>query len=389
MKIIQVQTQAEAGGAQRISDMLGEGLRARGHDVRTVFLYRKTDVYDRDPHADFILTGPPRGPAGRIRAVFGLIAYLRRAQPDAVLSFQHYGNIAGTLAARLCGAATIVANQSGAPQTRGMRGLLTRIDRMMGVAGLYHGNVVNSAWTQAQFDAFPAAYRKRLHRIDHGVAAAAQAFDRAAAREAFGLPQAATVVLSSGRLAPSKNQAALVRALALMPDMHLAIAGAGPEEANLVALAETLHVRSRLYLVGEVPPARIFEFLAAGDAYAFASMTETFGLAAVEAAVAGLPIVAADLDVLKEVLKEVLTTVEGAPAALFVPPDADGLAAGLAAVFSDPKLAASLSVAGRRLRQQYAPEAMCAAYEALLLPGRFGTTAMPSMTSNGPERLSV
>jgi glycosyltransferase involved in cell wall biosynthesis len=152
-----------------------------------------------------------------------------------------------------------------------------------------------------------------------------------------------------------------------------------------VALAETLHVRSRLHLVGEVPPARIFEFLAAGDVYAFASMTETFGLAAVEAAVAGLPVVAADLDV----LKEVLTTAEGAPAALFVPADADGLAAGLTTLFSDPKLAASLSVAGRRLRQQYAPDGMCAAYEALLQPGRLRTTAMPSITSSGPERLSV
>ncbi|RFZ87443.1 glycosyltransferase family 1 protein [Shinella sp. WSJ-2] len=385
MKIIQVQTQAEAGGAQRISDMLGEGLRARGHDVRTVFLYRKTDVYNSDPHADFILAEPPRGAFGQMRAVLGLVGYMRKARPDAVLSFQHYGNIAGTLAARFCGAATIVANQSGAPQAHGMRGLLTRIDRLMGRVGLYHRNVVNSAWTQTQFDAFPAAYRERLHRIDHGVAAPTSAFDRTVARKAFGLPHGATIVLSSGRLAPSKNQAALVRALALIPDVHLAIAGAGPEEAHLVALAETLHVRSRLHLVGEVPPARIFEFLAAGDVYAFASMTETFGLAAVEAAVAGLPVVAADLDV----LKEVLTTAEGAPSALFVPSDADGFAAGLTALFSDPKLAASLSVAGRRLRQQYAPDGMCAAYEALLLPGRLRTTAMPSITSSGPERLSV
>ncbi|TIT61229.1 MAG: glycosyltransferase family 1 protein, partial [Mesorhizobium sp.] len=54
MKIIQVQTQAEAAGAQRISDMVGEGLRVRGHDVRTVFMYRKTDAFDGDPYADFI-----------------------------------------------------------------------------------------------------------------------------------------------------------------------------------------------------------------------------------------------------------------------------------------------------------------------------------------------
>ena len=385
MKILQVQTQAEAAGAQRISDLVGEGLRARGHDVRTVFLYRKTDVYDRDPHADFILTAPPRGLLGQLRAVFGLVGYMRKARPDAVLSFQHYGNIAGTLAARLCGARSIVANQSGAPQYRGMRGLLTQIDRLMGMAGLYHSNVVNSGWTGAQFNAFPKSYRKRLHRIDHGVPAPAQAFDKEVSRKTFGLPADVPLVLSSGRLSPSKNQVALVGALALLPQVHLAIAGAGPEANTLAALAESLHVRSRLHLVGEVPPASIYEFLAAGDAYAFASMTETFGLAAVEAAIAGLPVVAGNLDV----LREVLTTVEGAPAALFVTPDADGIAGGLADLFADPALSECLAAAGRQLKDQYAPETMCAAYEALFLRGHFGTAAIPSITSSGPERLSV
>jgi glycosyltransferase involved in cell wall biosynthesis len=385
MKILQVQTQAEAGGAQRISDMLGEGLRARGHDVRTVFLYRKTDVYNRDPHADFILAHKPGGPAGQMRAVLGLVRYMRKALPDAVISFQHYGNIAGTLAARLCGARSIVANQSGAPQTRGMRGLLTQVDKLMGMAGLYHANVVNSGWTAAQFDAFPRAYRKRLRRIDHGVQAAPQLFEKAAARAAFGLPAQGPLAVSSGRLAASKNQAALVGALALVPDLHLAIAGTGPEENNLAALAENLHARDRLHLVGEVPPGRIFEFLAAGDAYAFASTTETFGLAAVEAAIAGLPIVAGDLDV----LREVLTTREGAPAARFVPPDADGIAGGLAELFARPALATALASAGQQLADQYAPEAMCAAYEALLLHHGFGTAAIPSITSSDPERLSV
>ncbi len=60
MRVVQVQTQAEAAGAQRVSDMVGEGLRARGHEARTVFMYRKTDAYDRDPHADFVLSAPPR-----------------------------------------------------------------------------------------------------------------------------------------------------------------------------------------------------------------------------------------------------------------------------------------------------------------------------------------
>ncbi|WP_439624935.1 glycosyltransferase family 4 protein [Shinella sp.] len=385
MKIVQVQTQAEAGGAQRISDMVGEGLRARGHEVRTVFLYRKTDVYDSDPHADFILARPPKGPLEQVGAVLGLFLYLRRARPEAVLSYQHYGNIAGTLGARLCGARVIVANQSGAPQKRGLRGFLTGIDRLMGMAGLYQLNVVNSAWTEAQFDAFPLSYRKRLRRIDHGVPAPATVFDKAQARAAFGLPAEASIVLSSGRLSPSKNQVALVGALALVPNVHLAIAGTGPEREALVALAEKLKARDRLHLVGEVPPGRIYEFLAAGDAYAFSSLTETFGLAAVEAAIAGLPIVASDL----AVLREVLTTHDGAAAAIFVQPDADGIAGGISEIFAKPALAQNLAAAGQKLGDQYAPAAMCAGYEALLLSDRFGTAAIPSITSSGPERLSV
>ena len=68
MKIVQVQTQAEAAGAQRVSDMVGEGLRARGHDVRTVFMYRKTEAYDQDAYADFVLHEQPSGLLGQVKA---------------------------------------------------------------------------------------------------------------------------------------------------------------------------------------------------------------------------------------------------------------------------------------------------------------------------------
>ena len=363
MKIVQVQTQAEAGGAQRISDMLGEGLRARGHEVRTVFMYRKTEVYDRDPYADFILTKPPRGLPGQMRAAIGLAGYLREARPDAVITFQHYGNIFGTIGARLAGANFIIANQSGAPQTSGVRGILTQIDKLMGALGVYHANVVNSLWTEAQFDTFPKAYRRRTARIDHGVSAPSVAFDKRAARAAFGLPREAWLAVSSGRMAPSKNQIALVGALVHLPDIHIAIAGTGPEQESIVAFAKDNDVADRLHLVGEVPPSRIFEFLAAGDAYAFSSLTETFGLAAVEAAISGLPVVTSKLDV----LREVLTTDDGQAAALFVEADAKSMAEGLAQLIAMPELAARLAAAGRQLKEQYSPARMCAGYEALLL----------------------
>jgi glycosyltransferase involved in cell wall biosynthesis len=363
MKIIQVQTQAEAAGAQRISDMIGEGLRQRGHQVRTVFMYRKTDVYDQDPNADFILKQAPRGLLDQLHAVMGLFAYLTRERPDAVVSFQHYGNLFGTIGGRLAGATHLIANQSGAPHRGGMRGIATRLDRLLGSWHLYDHNVVNSVWTEAQFANYPAAYRARLRRIDHGVPMPADRYERQRARATFGLPALAPLVISTGRLNRLKNHALLVQALAQLPDVHLAIAGAGPEEGAIRRLAGELGVADRLHLVGEVEPERIFEFLATGDVFAFASLTETFGMSAAEAAVAGVPVVATDLAVLREVLEEP----SGTPAALFFPPD-DGvaLAEAIGRVLADAVLANRLATAGKSLSDKYAPARMCLAYEALL-----------------------
>ncbi|HEY4192241.1 MAG TPA: glycosyltransferase family 4 protein [Mesorhizobium sp.] len=364
MKIVQVQTQAEAAGAQRVSDMVGEGLRGRGHDVRTVFMYRKTDAYDRDEHADFVLREPPRGLAGQLKASLGLMRYLRRARPEAVISYQHYGNIFGTLGARLAGARHIVANQSGAPQQSGVMGLLSRVDRLMGVAGVYQSNVVNSAWTEAQFDDYPDAYRRRIRRIDHGVGGPPQAYDKAEARAAFGLPQDRFVAISTGRLSVQKNHIALAGVLREIPDLHVAIAGAGPERETLTAFASEHGVAARLHLVGEVAPARIFEFLATGDAYVFPSTNETFGLAVAEAAIAGLPVIANGL----AVLREVLTGDDGEPAALFTEDaDAKSFSAALSRIMERPDLADKLAAGGRSLARRYAPDRMCIGYENLLL----------------------
>jgi glycosyltransferase involved in cell wall biosynthesis len=363
MKIVQVQTQAEAAGAQRVSDMVGDGLRERGHEVRTVFMYRKTAAYDGDPFADFILREPPRGLAGQIRASAGLMAYLRGARPDAVISYQHYGNIFGTIGGRLAGARHIIANQSGAPQKRGIMGLVSRLDKWMGILGLYQASVVNSAWTEAQFADYPAIYRRRIRRIDHGVASPSMRYDKAAARAAFGLPRDAWLALSSGRLSREKNHIALVGALADLPDLHVALAGVGPEQERLAAFAAEHGVSDRLHLVGEVPPSRIFEFLAAGDAYVFPSVNETFGLAVAEAAIAGLPVVANALPV----LREVLSTEEGEPAALFAEgADPAVIARALGELMGKPDLARRLADLGRGLAVRYSPSAMCGGYERLL-----------------------
>ena len=49
MKIVQIVTQMEAGGAQRIAYLLHDALGRRGHDTELWFLYLKRPAYSGKP----------------------------------------------------------------------------------------------------------------------------------------------------------------------------------------------------------------------------------------------------------------------------------------------------------------------------------------------------
>src|SRR5262249_25220781 len=114
LRVVLIQTQAERAGAQEISRILGHGLTARGYDVHSIFLFRRTAAFDREPNTSFAAREPPPGVVTLARMLLALVRHLRRLQPDVVLCFQHYGVIVGASAASLAGARAIVANRTSA-----------------------------------------------------------------------------------------------------------------------------------------------------------------------------------------------------------------------------------------------------------------------------------
>jgi glycosyltransferase involved in cell wall biosynthesis len=70
--------------------------------------------------------------------------------------------------------------------------------------------------------------------------------------------------------------------------VHLLVAGDGPQREQLVHRAERAGLADRVHFVGVVED--ILEALAPGDLFASASVVETYGIAIVEAYVAGLPV---------------------------------------------------------------------------------------------------
>jgi glycosyltransferase involved in cell wall biosynthesis len=119
-------------------------------------------------------------------------------------------------------------------------------------------------------------------------------------RKQFGLPLDTPVVIYVARFAPHKNHAQIVRVADLLArqgfNAHFVMAGShGPLLLPYQEAANDRADISVLTNVGNIAP-----LLGATDLFFFPSLSEGFGMVAIEAAAAGLPIVASDLPAVRE-----------------------------------------------------------------------------------------
>jgi glycosyltransferase involved in cell wall biosynthesis len=108
-----------------------------------------------------------------------------------------------------------------------------------------------------------------------------------------------TVVVTAGRLLPHKRFDQVIRAVAAVrperPDVHLVVAGAGPCDGELRALARDLGVADAVTFAGRLPRAELALQLEAADVFVLLSDYEGFSHVLLEAMRAGLPVVASDV----------------------------------------------------------------------------------------------
>jgi glycosyltransferase involved in cell wall biosynthesis len=92
----------------------------------------------------------------------------------------------------------------------------------------------------------------------------------------------------------------------LFPSLALTL---GPEDQTLLDRLEQLGSETaiRVYNLGVLPWGRVLELYQSAGALIFPSTAESFGLPLVEAAASGLPIVAAELDYVRDVVSPVET----------------------------------------------------------------------------------
>jgi len=208
-------------------------------------------------------------------------------------------------------------------------------------------DVLRSYGVRTPIDAIPTG-------IDLDLVRATQ---RKPVRATLGIPAHVPLIAYSGRIALEKNLETLIRAFASLlrggSDAHLVLIGGGPweDECRRVMLSEG--VGDRVHLTGYLERDDLFDWLADSNAYAFPSLTDTQGVAVLEAMALGCPPVAVRSGAVEDVIRD---GTDG----LMVEATVESLAEGLTKVLGDDSLRGRLAGHARRRAEEFSAAGMAA-----------------------------
>ena len=189
------------------------------------------------------------------------------------------------------------------------------------------------------------------------------------AKSILGVPPGHKVITFLGRLNPVKALDVLIRAMAedSLKEQEFQLLLAGPDdgvEASLRHMVNALNLKDRVRFLGRVDSRERQTLLAASDILALVSRDENFGNAAVEAMLAGVPVLLSQhVGISREVLAD--------GAGVVVPLTAEAIAQALRSMLSDPnRLRAMGKTAAASSRGRYdialVAQKMASAYENIL-----------------------
>lgn len=158
-------------------------------------------------------------------------------------------------------------------------------------------------------------------------------------RKGIGLDLDTSLVAVMGRITGIKDHATLLRAIARLPGVHLAVLGDGDQRSDIEGLSRALDIADRTHFVGwRLDVANV---LADVDVVALTSRNEGTPVSLIEAGAAGRPVVATAVGGTASVVRD------GVTGLLVAPGDAEGVASALRRLLEDRPLAAEFGKAAR------------------------------------------
>jgi glycosyltransferase involved in cell wall biosynthesis/protein-tyrosine-phosphatase len=167
-------------------------------------------------------------------------------------------------------------------------------------------------------------------------------------RKELGIDPQAVLIGTAGRLSAVKGHDTFLRAARLIlerePNARFVIAGGGPLEDDLAALASQLEVAHACRFLG--PRADVYDLMSAMDIFVLPSRNEGMPMAILEAMALGTPVVASAVGGLPEVVRDRVTGV------LVPPGDERALADACLELARDREWARRLGAQGRRVVEE-------------------------------------
>ena len=361
MRALFVTKHLRVGGAQRLWAILVPGLRERGIDARVLTLEDEGEFYDElDRRGVPVACARMRG-----RLDLRALGTLRAGRPDVVVTHDERSHFLGALLR-----VPQVLCDYGSPgfPWKPHRALVLRL------VGPRVAAAVTVSATRNPDLAARGVPAERIRVIPNGVDGSAfrPARTRAEVRAELGLEEDAFVALLPVVLRPEKHAPRFVRAVARAATLDRSVrglvAGYGPEEAEVRALAEQLGgAVSVLGHRDDMP-----DLVEAVDAVCLTSDLEAVPYALLEAMALARPVVAMRAGALAELVED------GVTGRLVPAADIDAFAAALTELARDPVHARALGAAGQaRQREGFDAAGMCDAYADLLraLAARSSTAA--------------
>ncbi len=362
-------TQMEVAGAQRVLLSQARWFHEHGYPVQAIFFYDKQGLAANwQAQFDFpviSLNAWGRKTVPVFNLIAGLVRLFRllRGKVKTIVTFTPHSNLLGLPLAWLAGVPVRVGTHHGY-----IEGSSTRLAWLHGWlinSRLCNVMVAVSEQVRAYAIAREGAKSDKVVVIENGIEPLRvnklTPADRNALRAEMG-PDGAVLLLTVGRLTVQKGHTVLLDAITQLknePGVVFVFAGDGPLLAELKQKARQLEITQRVRFLGVRED--INELLLAADIFVQPSLWEGLSLALLEALLAGLPVLATQVE-------GVVDVVEDGDSALLVPAkDAAALAAAIERLLKDPDLRKRLGAAGQqRAKTRYSVEHMGTAYEDLL-----------------------
>lgn len=313
LRIALVITELEVGGAERCLVNLATGLDADTF-APVVYSLGPRPTGDRDPlvrqlddagiRVEFLdATSPYQFPS----AVRRLRTLLRTQQPDVVQTFLFHANVVGTIAARRekmpAVSIGIRVAESRKMRQRIERQIAKRADRVVCVSQSVAEQATKSLRLRGD----------KIEVIPNGVDIANFPAKARADLAKFAVPADQKVITAIGRLEKQKGFDWLLqlspRMFDRLPDHHLLIVGDGEQRETLQRLVKSLQLVARVHFTGWQPnPA---ELMRASTMLVMPSRWEGMSNVLLEAMASSLPVVATDVEGVREVIGDAEEQVVG------------------------------------------------------------------------------